>query len=71
MARFRKISIGEALSELARRGTAARIGTRLDPISGLMVFDVPEGPTFGLEDVQRAMDEGDREYLESILPEKK
>ena len=67
IARFRKVSVGEALSELARKGMNTRIGTRLDPISGLMVFDVPAERRISLEDVQRLMDEDDREYVQRSL----
>ncbi|MDP8988894.1 MAG: antitoxin [Acidobacteriota bacterium] len=42
VAYFRQISVGEALSMLARRGLAARVGTRRDPVSGLLVFDVKD-----------------------------
>jgi hypothetical protein len=40
----------------------APIGTRLDPTTGLVVFDVPDdAPKIGSEDVQRALDEEPRE----------
>ena len=55
VAYFRQISVGEALSMLARRGLAARVGTRRDPVSGLLVFDVADDvPALTPEIVERA-----------------
>lgn len=58
----RKTSVGEVISDLAKRGLNAPIGTRRDPISGLMIFDTPEdAPKITPEDVQRALDHADIE----------
>jgi hypothetical protein len=57
-----QISVGEVISNWAKRGLNAPIGTRRDPVSGLLVFDTPEdGPTITSEDVQRALDNADVE----------
>ena len=63
VAYFRKISVGEALSMLARRGLATRVGTRRDPVSGLLVFDVPEdAPALTPEIIERADEMEDLRY---------
>lgn len=63
LAYFRQISVGEALSMLARRGLAARMGTRRDPVSGLLVFDVPEdAPALTPEIIERADELEDLRY---------
>ena len=67
LAAARKVSVGAALSELARRGVAAR--TPLSARNGFPVFQVPAGtPGFGLDEVAAAIDREDleaaREFLE-------
>jgi hypothetical protein len=63
VAYFRQISVGEALSMLARRGLATRVGTRRDPVSGLLVFDVPDdAPALTSEIVERAGELEDLRY---------
>lgn len=63
MAHVRQISVGEALSMLARRGLAARIGTRRDPVSGLLIFDVPEdAPELTPEIIERAEEQDDLQH---------
>jgi len=63
LAYLRQISVGEALSMLARRGLAIRVGTRRDPISGLLVFDVPDdAPTITPEIIERAEELEDLRY---------
>jgi hypothetical protein len=63
MAYIRQISTGEALSLLARRGMSARVGTRRDPVSGLLVFDTPDdAPQVTPEMVERAQEFEDLEY---------
>jgi len=63
MAYIHKISVGEALSMLARRGMNARVGTRRDPVSGLVVFDVPDdAPKVTPEVIERAQELEDLEY---------
>lgn len=62
VAAFRRISIGQAVSELARKGMRSRVGTCRDPVSGLLVFDVPpDAPQITSDDVQRALDAADVE----------
>jgi hypothetical protein len=63
VAYFRQISVGEAVSMLARRGLAARVGTRRDPVSGLLVFDVQDdAPALTSEIVERAEELEDLRY---------
>jgi hypothetical protein len=75
LARVQSVSVGEALSELARRGMNVRIGTRVDPLTGLTIFDVPEGTRkITSEDVQQALDEADvEEYAKyfNVHPERR
>jgi hypothetical protein len=69
VAHIRSISIGEALSELARRGMNARVPTRLDPLTGLTIFDVPKGTRkIILDDIQRALDDADYEEYAPKAP---
>lgn len=59
----RQISLGQALSELARKGMNSPVGMKKDPVSGFWMFDVPaSGSKFGLAEVQRALDQEDLEY---------
>ena len=63
----RGVSVGAALSELARRGVAAR--TPLSARNGFPVFQVPPGtPGFGSDEVAAAARKEDldaaREFLE-------
>jgi hypothetical protein len=59
----RQISVGQALSELARRGISTPLGMKKDAVSGFWTFETPaEAPKFGLEEVQRALDQEDLEY---------
>ena len=63
----RGVSVGAALSELARRGVAAR--TPLNTRNGFPVFQVPVGtPGFGPDEVKAAIRNEDlkaaREFLE-------
>ena len=63
MAYIHQISVGEALSMLARRGMNARVGTRRDSVSGLLVFDVPDdAPKITPEVVEKAQEREDLEY---------
>jgi hypothetical protein len=63
IAYIRQISVGEALSTLARRGMNIPVGTRQDPISGLFVFDVPDdAPELTPEMLERAQELEDLEY---------
>jgi hypothetical protein len=63
----RGVSVGAALSELARRGVAAR--TPLSTRNGFPVFHLPPGtPVFGPDEVAAAIGKEDleaaREFLE-------
>ncbi|MGA3098475.1 MAG: antitoxin [Bryobacteraceae bacterium] len=63
----RRVSVGAALSELARRGVLAR--TPLGVRNGFPVFQIPVGtPGFGLDEVAAATSRDDletaREFLE-------
>ena len=67
LAAARGVSVGAALSELARRGVAAR--TPLSVRNGFPVFQVPAGtPGFGPDEVAAAIKmenlEKSREFLE-------
>lgn len=65
MAFVRQISIGEAVSMLARHGltTPGETGMRRNPVSGLWVLDVPDdAPVITNEMVERAQELEDREY---------
>lgn len=58
LATARGVSVGAALSELARRGMAARIP--LSNRSGFPVFQTPTGvPAFGSEEVEAALQSED------------
>jgi hypothetical protein len=59
----RQISLGQALSELARKGMSAPVAMKKDPATGFWMFDVPsDTPRFGPEEIQRALDQEDLEY---------
>ena len=63
LADIRQISIGQALSELARKGLNARLRMKRDTVSGFWIFDVPaDTPKITPEDVQRALDAEDLQY---------
>ena len=67
LATARGVSVGAALSELARRGIAAR--TPLGARNGFPVFQIPANtPAFGSDDVAAAISREDlaaaREFLE-------
>jgi len=65
LADAQKISIGKALSELARRGVHAR--TPVVKKNGLLVFHVPGAQPFGPEEVQAALDAEDLPYADQFL----
>ena len=65
MARGRKLSVGKALSDLARRG--ARTPIRLIERSGVYVIPKQiEGGPFGPEDVQAALESEDQDTLRTF-----
>jgi hypothetical protein len=66
LADSRKVSVGKALSDLARRGMQARSPTRSK--GGFYTFQVPEGtPLFGAQEVQAALDAEDSELALRFL----
>jgi hypothetical protein len=69
LANIRQISMGQALSELARKGLNARLRMKRDAVSGFWIFDVPDdAPKVTPEDVQRALDAEDLEYAKYFKP---
>lgn len=71
LAEARNISVGRALSYLARRGVTAQ--SPLSSRNGFCVFQVPEGaPNFGPTEIQAALDAEDllagREFLNPGKP---
>jgi hypothetical protein len=69
LAESRKISVGQAVSELARKGIKTRIGTRRDSVSGLIVFDTPDdAPEITMESVQEALDQADLDEFGGYFP---
>lgn len=66
LATARGVSIGAALSELARRGVAAR--TPISTLSGFPVFQIAAGtPCFGQDDVAAAVRKEDSERAREFL----
>jgi hypothetical protein len=66
LADARKTSVGKAVSDLARRGAAARLGHTM--VNGFPVFNTPAGaPSFGPEDVEAALEADDLEYARYFL----
>lgn len=62
----RNVSVGAALSELARRGIAAR--TPLSARNGFPVFQLPIGtPGFGPDEVAAAANQEDLEVAQQFL----
>lgn len=66
LAAGRKISIGKALSELARRGSRLPLVNR----NGFHVFIVDDAPRFGPDDVQAGLDADGIDYAR-FFPEPK
>jgi len=66
LAHTRHISIGEVLSELARKGINALVSTCRDPETGWLMFDMALEKKIELADVQRALDEDDLQYATSF-----
>ena len=66
LAAARGVSVGTALSELARRGVAAR--TPMNLRNGFPVFELPPGtPGFGPDDVAAAIQREDLEAGREFL----
>ena len=66
LAEARHISVGKALSYLARRGVTAQ--TPLVEKNGFFVFAVDDQQRcFGPEDVQAALDAEDREFAKQFI----
>ena len=57
LARIRQVSVGEALSELARRGMEIEAELKISPVTGLPV--ISGGPRITSEDVYRMQAEED------------
>jgi hypothetical protein len=69
MADIHRISVGRALSDLARRGLKVPVGMRKDPVSGFWVFDTPDdAPVVTMEAVQRAIDQEDSDEYAKYFP---
>lgn len=71
LAEARNISVGKALSYLARRGVTAQ--SPLSSRNGFCVFQAPEGtPNFGPAEIKAALDTEDllagREFVEPGKP---
>ena len=66
LAHTRHISIGEVISELARKGIYAPVSTRRDPKTGWLMFDVALEKKIDLGDVQQALDDDDLRYANSF-----
>ncbi|MSO21441.1 MAG: antitoxin [Acidobacteria bacterium] len=62
MALTHQVSVGEALSDLARKGINTPVTTCRDPETGWLMFDVPLAKKIDPVDVQRALDEDDLAY---------
>ncbi|MEP7352123.1 MAG: hypothetical protein ABI824_02725 [Acidobacteriota bacterium] len=67
MAHVRKMSVGEALSELARRGMTAPVTFKRDPDTGFLMFDGIDFPNITPEDIKRLEEEDDLEYYRRSL----
>ena len=66
LAAARGVSVGAALSELARRGVASR--TPMTARNGFPVFQLPAGtPAFGSDEVEAAIGREDREAARDFL----
>ncbi len=62
LADSRKMSLGDAMSYLARLGANVKVPIRF--VNGFAVFDVDEsGPKFGPDDVAAALEADDQELL--------
>lgn len=57
-----QVSVGEALSDLARKGINTPVTTRRDPETGWLMFDIPLAKKIEPEDVQQSLDEDDLAY---------
>jgi hypothetical protein len=69
LAEARRMSLGEALSYLARRGTTGQPGFTVQ--DGFPIFRVEAGtPQFGPEDIEAALEAEDRERRPQFLTRK-
>jgi hypothetical protein len=69
IADLHRISIGQALSDLARKGLKTPTAMRRDPVSGFWVFDVPDdAPVVTMETIQRATDQEDFDEYKKYFP---
>ena len=67
IARVRQVSVGEALSDLARRGMEAQVELREDPLTGLLVVHVPGARKITSEDVYRLQEEEDLDKVREFM----
>ena len=68
LAASRRITLGKALSELARIGINTPVNTRRDPATGWMMFEGPSGKTITSADVQHNLEEDDLGYAVFFHP---
>lgn len=69
IARVRQVSVGEALSALARRGMEAQVELREDPLTGLLVIHAPGAKAFTPEKVQQMLEDDEWErYQKAFKP---
>lgn len=66
LAEARHISVGKAMSWLARRG--AKTPAPLSRRNGFCVFQIADpNATFGLDDIEAALDDEDRQHARQFL----
>lgn len=69
IAEINDISLGDAISQLARRGMQTETSMYKDPVSGMWLFDSPAGARkFTMEDVERALDQEYVDEYEKCFP---
>ncbi len=66
LARVRQVSVGEALSALARRGMEAQVELKLDPVTGLMVLHGTGMRSLSIDEVNELRDD-DFERHEELM----
>lgn len=74
IAQVRHVSVGEALSELARRGMEAQVELREDPVTGLMVLHGTGLKSLSIDEVNELRDddfERHQDLMRRLLEEKR